>query len=64
MADIKRSAKIRNEAGDDGREAILATLERNRGHRLRSAKDLGIGVRTLGLKLKRWKEEARIPESV
>ena len=46
------------------REAILATLERNRGHRLRSAKDLGIGVRTLGLKLKRWKEEARIPESV
>ncbi len=43
------------------REAILATLERNRGHRVRSAKDLGIGVRTLGLKLKKWKEESRIP---
>jgi DNA-binding NtrC family response regulator len=44
------------------REAILATLERNRGHRVRSAKDLGIGVRTLGLKLKKWKEEALIPQ--
>jgi DNA-binding NtrC family response regulator len=46
------------------RETILATLERNRGHRLRSARDLGIGVRTLGLKLKKWKEEARIPQEV
>jgi len=43
------------------REVILATLERNRGHRRRSAVDLGIGVRTLGLKIKKWKEEARIP---
>jgi DNA-binding NtrC family response regulator len=46
------------------REAILATLERNRGHRVRSAKDLGIGVRTLGLKLKKWKEEALIPQEI
>ncbi|MFO0828885.1 MAG: sigma-54 dependent transcriptional regulator [Phycisphaerales bacterium] len=45
------------------REAILATLERNRGHRQRSARDLGIGVRTLGLKIKKWKEEASIPLS-
>ncbi len=46
------------------RETILATLEQNRGHRVRSARDLGIGVRTLGLKLKKWKEEARIPQEL
>ena len=46
------------------REAILATLERNHGHRQRSARDLGIGVRTLGLKLKKWKEEALIPQEI
>jgi len=46
------------------REAILATLDRFSGHRQRSAKALGIGVRTLGLKLKKWKDENKIPESV
>ena len=46
------------------REVILSTLERHRGHRERSARALGIGVRTLGLKLKRWKEEGRIAASV
>ena len=40
---------------DIEREVIVATLEENRGHRQRSAKALGIGVRTLGLKLKKWK---------
>jgi len=39
------------------REAIVATLEQNNGHRQRSAAALGIGVRTLGLKLKKWKEQ-------
>lgn len=43
------------------RRSIVATLERNRGHRQKSAKALGIGVRTLGLKLKKWKEEALVP---
>lgn len=38
------------------RQTILATLQHNRGHRQRSAAALGIGVRTLGLKLKKWKE--------
>ena len=38
------------------REVIVATIEHNRGHRQRSATALGIGVRTLGLKLKKWKE--------
>ena len=39
------------------REVIVATIEHNRGHRQRSATALGIGVRTLGLKLKKWKEQ-------
>jgi two-component system response regulator HydG len=38
------------------REVIVATIEHNQGHRQRSASALGIGVRTLGLKLKKWKE--------
>jgi len=47
---------------DIERETIVATLRRNGGHRQRSAKALGIGVRTLGLKLKKWKED-RIVEA-
>jgi len=43
------------------RRSIVATLERNRGHRQKSAKALGIGVRTLGLKLKKWKEDLLVP---
>jgi DNA-binding NtrC family response regulator len=46
------------------REAILGTLSRFNGHRLRTAKALGIGVRTLGLKLKKWKEMQLIDPSV
>jgi DNA-binding NtrC family response regulator len=46
------------------RRSIVATLEHNRGHRQRSARALGIGVRTLGLKLKKWKEEALVPEEL
>lgn len=38
------------------RKAILGALERHSGHRQRTAAALGIGVRTLGLKLKKWKE--------
>jgi DNA-binding NtrC family response regulator len=39
------------------RQAIIETLERFRGHRQKTAEALGIGVRTLGLKLKKWKDE-------
>ncbi|GAB4382863.1 MAG: sigma-54 dependent transcriptional regulator [Phycisphaerales bacterium] len=39
------------------REAIVETLTRFNGHRQKTAEALGIGVRTLGLKLKKWKEE-------
>ncbi|MFK7883096.1 MAG: sigma-54-dependent transcriptional regulator [Phycisphaerales bacterium] len=38
------------------RDTIVATLHRFSGHRQRTAKALGIGVRTLGLKLKKWKD--------
>lgn len=38
------------------RDAIVAMLVKHNGHRQKTAKALGIGVRTLGLKLKKWKE--------
>ena len=49
---------------DIERETIVATLKRNRGHRQRSAKALGIGVRTLGLKLKKWKEDRIVEQDL
>ncbi len=39
------------------KELIEETLERFNGHRQKSAEALGIGIRTLGMKIKRWKEE-------
>lgn len=42
------------------RDTIVATLQRFNGHRQKTAKALGIGVRTLGLKLKKWKEESLV----
>jgi len=44
------------ELEDIERDAIVRTLMRFSGHRQRTAKALNIGVRTLGLKLKKWKE--------
>ncbi len=44
---------------DVERDVILRTLNEYGGHRLKTARALGIGVRTLGMKLKRWQEEAR-----
>jgi DNA-binding NtrC family response regulator len=38
------------------RDAIVRTLNKFGGHRQRTAVALGIGVRTLGLKLKKWKQ--------
>jgi len=54
-------AVARNLAGkplaDIEKQVILSTLEQFKGHRLRTAAALGIGVRTLGMKIKRWREE-------
>ncbi|RNC81051.1 MAG: sigma-54-dependent Fis family transcriptional regulator [Phycisphaera sp.] len=46
------------------RDAIVRTLERFGGHRQKTAKSLGIGVRTLGLKLKKWKEQDIVSQSL
>jgi DNA-binding NtrC family response regulator len=42
---------------DIEKQVILTTLHQFRGHRIKTATALGIGVRTLGMKLKRWREE-------
>jgi two-component system response regulator HydG len=47
---------------DAERDLILRTLERFGGHREKTAKALGIGLRTLGLKLKKWREEGTFHE--
>jgi len=39
------------------KQVILSTLEKFKGHRVKTATALGIGVRTLGTKLKKWREE-------
>jgi DNA-binding NtrC family response regulator len=48
---------------DMERQLIEKTLRECNGHRVRTAATLGIGVRTLGLKLKIWRDEARARES-
>ncbi|MBK8914653.1 MAG: sigma-54-dependent Fis family transcriptional regulator [Phycisphaerales bacterium] len=47
---------------DAERELIVRTLARFNGHRERSARALGIGLRTLGLKLKKWREDGTFVE--
>jgi len=46
------------------RQQILQALEHFEGNRHQAARALGIGVRTLGLKLKKWKEQNLVAESV
>ncbi len=49
---------------DIEREIIVDTLGRFQGHRQKTARALGIGVRTLGLKLKKWKQEKLVEETL
>ncbi len=49
---------------DIERDAIVHTLHGFNGHRQKTARALGIGVRTLGLKLKKWKEQQLVAESL
>lgn len=49
---------------DIEREVIVSTLGRFHGHRQKTARALGIGVRTLGLKLKKWKQEKLVEETL
>ncbi len=46
------------------REQIIATLDRFGGNRQKTARALGIGLRTLGLKLRKWKEQNLVAETV
>ena len=46
------------------RDEVLRALGRFNGNRTRTAQALGIGVRTLGLKLKKWKEQNLVAQSV
>jgi DNA-binding NtrC family response regulator len=45
------------------RRTIMKVLEKHNGHRLRTAKELGIGLRTLGMKLKKLKDEGVLVEA-
>ena len=55
------ASAARNLAGtplaDIEKQVILSTLEQFKGHRIKTATALGIGVRTLGMKIKKWREE-------
>ena len=46
------------------REQVLRTLGYFNGNRHRTAEALGIGVRTLGLKLKKWKQNRLVAQTV
>jgi DNA-binding NtrC family response regulator len=48
---------------DIEKQVILSTLQRFRGHRIKTAGALGIGVRTLGMKLKKWREDGELVEA-
>lgn len=49
---------------DMEREQIVRTLTELNGNRQRTAQALGIGVRTLGLKLKKWKEQQLVAQTI
>jgi DNA-binding NtrC family response regulator len=42
------------------KQVILSTLQQFKGHRIKTATALGIGIRTLGMKLKKWREETEL----
>ncbi|HEX8340849.1 MAG TPA: sigma-54 dependent transcriptional regulator [Tepidisphaeraceae bacterium] len=45
---------------DIEKQVILSTLDRFKGHRVKTASALGIGLRTLGMKLKKWKDDGEL----
>jgi len=49
---------------DIEKQVILSTLQQFNGHRARTASVLGIGIRTLGMKLKRWREEGELAAAI
>lgn len=61
--EVLAGAAVTRPLAEIEREVILRTLRQFKGHRVKTAKALGIGVRTLGMKLKKWKEEG-VPEAL
>jgi DNA-binding NtrC family response regulator len=57
------SASVRK-LEDLEREQIIRTLGEFGGNRQRTAQALGIGLRTLGLKLKKWKEQNLVAQTI
>ncbi len=47
---------------DAERDLIMHALRRFNGHREKTSRALGIGLRTLGLKLKKWRDEGTLEE--
>ncbi len=58
------TAMVGRSLEDIEREVIVETLHRHNGHRVKTARELGIGVRTLGLKLKKWKQLRLVEEGL
>ena len=48
---------------DIEKKVIISTLKKFAGHRVKTATALGIGVRTLGMKIKKWKEDGELVEN-
>jgi two-component system, NtrC family, response regulator HydG len=48
---------------DIEKKVIISTLRKFAGHRVKTATALGIGVRTLGMKIKKWKEDGELVEN-
>ena len=46
------------------RDQIIEALDRFGGNRRQTAQALGIGLRTLGLKLKKWKEQHQVAQTI
>ncbi len=49
---------------DAERDLIFRTLQRFSGHREKTARALGIGLRTLGLKLKKWRDDGSFEDTM
>jgi DNA-binding NtrC family response regulator len=62
-ADASTGSLAGKALADIEKQVILSTLQQFKGHRVRTAGALGIGVRTLGMKLKKWKEEGELVEA-
>lgn len=61
---VPMNASAGGKLEDFEREQILRTLGQFNGNRVRTAQALGIGVRTLGLKLKKWKEMNIVAQTI